>query len=202
MTPHVFVSAGLQVSKQREATEGGVGACAATPEGSPEAWCPLQDTSWPGGWDHPHQELWGQEWDPHLPSPWGQEWGRPSGRVNQWWLKMFVQSLPHKQSSFESVGFNSVPGPLRLTGYSTITLCLFSLVSHKQGYIEGHVFSKSPSVVWYQDKYVPWSYIRSLCPTQWGGYWFALQANQTFYNQGSLLNSLYEVYHKIDQGLK
>ena len=113
-----FVSAALQVSKQREATEGGVGACAAIPEGSPEVWCPLQDTSWPGGWDHPHQELWGLEWDPHLPSPWGQEWGRPSGRVNQWWLKMFVQSLPHKQSSFESVGFNSAPGPLCLTGYT------------------------------------------------------------------------------------
>ena len=35
--PIFFVSAALQVSKQREATEGGVGACAATLEGSPEA---------------------------------------------------------------------------------------------------------------------------------------------------------------------
>ena len=90
---HVFVSAALQVSKQREATEGGVGACAATPEGSPEAWCPLQDTSWPGGWDHPHQELWGLEWDPHLPLPWGQEWGRPSGRVNQFSSVDIFQSM-------------------------------------------------------------------------------------------------------------
>ena len=44
---------------------------------------------------------------------------------NQWWLKMFVESFPHKQSSFESVGFNSVPGPLCLTGYTRQWLCVF-----------------------------------------------------------------------------